>query len=134
MGEVIGPLLVGLFRDARFSYARGALAPHVSTSIVVPRVSEELRCAEPLDREYRIEVVGIGAFSIYAVCSVDKAVIEGHELNLKTAIHVGKPLASENIEYELVIGRDLIDYWRLVYSPLTRSIRSLISRPMTARY
>ncbi len=134
MSRVIGPLLVGLFKGMRFSYARGVLVPHVPTSIVVPRVSEELQCAEPLDREYRIEVMGIGAFSVYAVCSVDKVIIEGDELNLKTAIHVGKPLVSENIEYELVIGRDLIDYWRLIYNPLSGSVRSLISRPITAKY
>jgi len=134
VSEVIGPLLVGLFKDMRFSYARGALAPHIPTSIVVPRISEELMCTEFLDREYRVEVGGIGVFIVYAICSVDKAIIEGHELNLKTAIHVGRPLSNENIEYELVIGRDLIDYWKLVYSPLTGSVRSLISRPITTRY
>ncbi len=106
--------------------------PYVPTSIVVPRVSEELRCTELLDREYRVVIRGIGVFSIYAVCSVDKVIVEGQELNLRTAIHVGKPLKS--VEYELVIGRDLIDYWKLVYNPFTGSVRSLISRPLTARY
>ena len=134
VSTMVGPLLVGLFKDTRFSYARGVLVPYISMSILVPRASEELRCVEYLDREYRVDVMGIGTFSIYAICSVDKVIIEGQELDLKSAIHVGRPLTSENLEYEFVIGRDLIDYWRLTYNPLTRTVRSLVARPVTTRY
>jgi len=134
MRNALGPIMIGLFKNSRFTYARGVVVPRASVSIGIPRISEDLQCAETLDREYEVEIAELGIFKISAVCTIDRAIIDGQEIDLRTAIHIGVPITRRRIEYELIIGRDLVNYWRLVYDELTGQIRSLVSRPVATRY
>lgn len=134
MKDVLGPLMVGLFKNSRFTYARGAVVSDALVSIGMPRISEDLRCAETLDQEYEVDIAELGTFRIFAVCAIDRAIIDGQEIDLRTAIHIGIPMIRRRIEYELIIGRDLISYWRLVYDELTGQVRSLVSRPVVTKY
>ena len=134
MKDALGPIMVGLFKNLKFTYARGVVVPSASVSIGIPRISEDLQCAEALDREYEVEIAKLGIFKISAVCTVDKAIIDGQEIDLRTAIHIGVPITRRRIEYELIIGRDLINYWRLIYDELTGYIRSLVSRSVVTKY
>jgi len=134
MKNVFGPIMVGLFKNSRFTYARGIIIPSASVSVGVSRISEELQCAEILDREYEVEIAELGTFRIFAVCTVDRVIIDGQEISLRTAIHIGTFTTRRRIEYELIVGRDLIDYWGLIVDELTGRIRSLVSKPVVTRY
>jgi len=97
-------------------------------SVIDERVARELNCIEPLEKSYRVVVEGLGPLEIYAVCRTTKALLEGQGIEVATLFHVAR--MPRDSEYEALLGRDVIALWRLVYDPLTNSVRSLIGRPV----
>lgn len=130
---MLGPLMLGLFKNEKFAYARTALIPSASTSIVLYYIAEELNCIESLDKRFLMYIEGLGSFDIIGICSIDKALLDGNVIEMRSLFHVAKYKGSR-LNYEAIIGKDLILYWRLIYDPYLKSVKSLISRPLTRIY
>ncbi len=106
-------LLVGLFRDELFSYARAIYVPSVGLSVAIRRIGEELACIETLDRSYTVDIPEVGRWVIEAICRVDKAVIQGVEVVKRVVLHIGTPIDEKTHEFDMVIGSDLAYAWDL---------------------
>lgn len=131
MGSAIA--LLGLFSGERFSYARALYNPLSPISVVVERVARELACFEGLDRSYRAFVEGLGEVEIFGVCRVDRAIVNGAEVDVVAVLHVAKVLEGKP-QFDAVLGRDLGVAWGLYVDPLTNSVKSLYGKPVERRY
>lgn len=122
-------LLLGLFRENRFSYARATIVESINTSFLNSSVADDLRCYERIDslREVEVEVPGEGKYVLFSVCLVDRAVFNGFEIALPTAIHVAET-RNPTPQFEAYIGRDLINYWQLYVDPAGGVVRSRVAR------
>jgi len=125
-------VLLGLFKGDRFSYARALYDPSKPLSIVTRRIAEELGSLEALDRDYVVEVHGLGEFRVLGVCSVERAIVEGQLIEAPAALHV---VDAERIgEFDALIGRDLEIAWGLYVDLFSGSLKSLYSKPIERRY
>lgn len=122
-------LLLGLFRENRFSYARAAIVESISTSFIDSSVADDLRCYERVDslKEVEIEIPGEGKYVLFSVCLVDRVVFNGLEISFPTAIHVAKT-QRPTPQFEAYIGRDLINYWQLYVDPTGGVVRSRVAK------
>jgi len=121
----VGPLMLGLFRGGRFAFARATLVPVLGVSILASYVADELLCVERFGRGFHVEVPGLGRLYTDSVCVVDRVLLNGENLGIRSIFHVAD--MGRYPEYEALIGRDLVYRWRLVVDRTTGRVRSLAS-------
>jgi len=122
--------LLGIFRDEKFSYARTAIVPEATFSILSSKIAFELNCIEKLEKPFKSYFPYIGNIDIDSVCIVDKAIIDGGLIETKTVFHIVPPEALSDCQCEAILGRDIILWWKLVYDRFSGKVRSLIAKPI----
>lgn len=106
-------VMLGLFKGDRFEYARALIDVNLNASVVVEPIAEALRCSEKLDKRFSIYIPSVGFAETDGICVIDRAIINGSHIELKTIFHVIKSDILKPLHCEAILGRDIAIWWRL---------------------
>jgi len=121
-------VMLGLFRGDRFGYARALADIDATTSVILKKVAESIRCIENLDRYFDIYIPNAGFAKTDKICVIDKAIIDGSFVELRTILYVVENDVLKPLHCEAILGRDIFLWWRLVYDKSFQRVKSLIAQ------
>jgi len=106
--QYIRYMLVGIYRDENFTYARAAIIPSLRVSFIVESKAEEIKCVEKLDQKYVLKNDLIGIIGIDRICAIDMIVTEKGYQKIKLILNVVKDEILRKIACDAVFGLDAI--------------------------
>jgi hypothetical protein len=107
-------VLVGLYRDENFTYARVAIVPNLKVSLIVESKAREIKCIEKLDQKYYLTSEVLGVIGIDSVCTIDMvATVKGRQ-RVKLVLNVVKDEVLKKLACEAIFGSDTV----LVLNPI----------------
>ncbi len=121
-------VMLGLFKGERFEYARALIDVNISVSVIIETIADALKCSEEVDKYFHIYVPITGFVKTNRVCTIDKAIIDGSLVELKTVFHVVNNNALKPLYCEAILGRDIFLWWQLIYDEMLQRVKSLIAK------
>lgn len=101
-------VLIGVYKNDRFTYARAAVVPTIKISLLSKSRAEEIRCEEKLDQEYTVYVDHVGNIIINTICVVDEiATVKGSQ-KTKLVFNVVNDDVLKKMACDAILGLDAV--------------------------
>lgn len=104
----IGYVLIGLYKNENFAYARAALVPNLKISLITESKAQELGCLERLEQKYILSLGSIGLANTEFICSIDSISTVEHRWKIKTVLYVVEDKVLEKLKCEAALGMDFM--------------------------